>query len=205
VTVTARAALIPSHEYCTIRAAECGWMSLRFEHYEHIVVADAPPPSALQGIQALVKRLDDGKHRLRLAVLHSRANDWGIKARSTSPPQPGNRLRLQRLPLSRQADIKRCPSRLCTNRPRTAAVSPRTVRSYLGAGSTSGTPLSFFGPQEAIPSLPASDDFPCFYCAAHLVGTPRALSGKGSTISRVSILGPAARPSWRSRHYRMCC
>jgi hypothetical protein len=41
-------------------------------------VADAPPTSALRRIQALVKRFDDGRHRLRLAVLYKRANDWGI-------------------------------------------------------------------------------------------------------------------------------
>jgi hypothetical protein len=52
--------------------------ALRFENYEHIIVADSPSPSALKKIQALVKRLDDGRHRLRLAVLHQRANDWGI-------------------------------------------------------------------------------------------------------------------------------
>ena len=52
--------------------------ALHFENYEHIIVADAPPPPAHRRIQALVKRLDDGRHRLRLAVLHERANDWGI-------------------------------------------------------------------------------------------------------------------------------
>jgi hypothetical protein len=52
--------------------------ALRFENYEHIIVADAPPASALRRIQALVKRFDDGRHRLRLVVLRSRANDWGI-------------------------------------------------------------------------------------------------------------------------------
>ena len=45
--------------------------ALHFENYEHIIVADAPPPSALGRIQALVRRLDDGKHRRRLVVLGS--------------------------------------------------------------------------------------------------------------------------------------
>lgn len=52
--------------------------ALRFDNYEHIIVADAPTASALRRIQSLVKRHDDGRHRLRLAVLHRRANDWGI-------------------------------------------------------------------------------------------------------------------------------
>ena len=52
--------------------------ALHFENYEHIIVADAPPPSALGRIQALVRRLDDGRHRRRLVVLRSRTNDWGI-------------------------------------------------------------------------------------------------------------------------------
>jgi hypothetical protein len=52
--------------------------ALRFENYEHIIVADAPSTSALRRTKSLVKRLDDGRHPLRLAVLRSRANDWGI-------------------------------------------------------------------------------------------------------------------------------
>jgi hypothetical protein len=51
---------------------------LTFESYEHIIVADAPPPPVLAETRALVEANHDGRHRLRLATLRSRANDWGI-------------------------------------------------------------------------------------------------------------------------------
>jgi hypothetical protein len=51
---------------------------LTFESYEHIVVADAPPSPVLAQIRALAEANYDGRHRLRLATLRSRTNNWGI-------------------------------------------------------------------------------------------------------------------------------
>jgi hypothetical protein len=52
--------------------------ALHFEKYEHIIVADAPPSAVTRRIRSMVKRYDIGRHRMRLAALSSRANDWGI-------------------------------------------------------------------------------------------------------------------------------
>ena len=51
---------------------------LTFPSYEHIIVADAPPAPVLAQIRTLVEENHDGRHRLRLATLRSRANNWGI-------------------------------------------------------------------------------------------------------------------------------
>ena len=51
---------------------------LTFPSYEHIIVADAPPSPVLAQIRTLVEENHDGRHRLRLATLRSRANNWGI-------------------------------------------------------------------------------------------------------------------------------
>jgi len=51
---------------------------LTFPSYEHIVVADAPPSPVLAQILTLAEASHDGRHRLRLATLRSRANNWGI-------------------------------------------------------------------------------------------------------------------------------
>ena len=52
--------------------------ALTFDHYEHIIVADASPASVVPHIQALVESSFDGRHRLRLVQLRTRANDWGM-------------------------------------------------------------------------------------------------------------------------------
>ena len=52
--------------------------SLSFDGYEHILVADAPPSSTREKLRSLAESNYDGHHRLRLASLRSRANDWGI-------------------------------------------------------------------------------------------------------------------------------
>jgi hypothetical protein len=52
--------------------------ALKFDCYEHIIVADAPPPTVLTQIRSLVGDSFDGRHRLRLAVSRIRAKDWGM-------------------------------------------------------------------------------------------------------------------------------
>jgi hypothetical protein len=51
---------------------------LKFDRYEHIIVADAPPAAVLGRIQSLAGGSFDGRHRLRVAALRARANDWGM-------------------------------------------------------------------------------------------------------------------------------
>jgi len=52
--------------------------ALHFKDYEHIVVADAPPPPILRQIEGLVTRSNIDSGKLALATLKTRRNDWGI-------------------------------------------------------------------------------------------------------------------------------
>jgi hypothetical protein len=49
---------------------------LNYADFEHIVVADAPPPVVLEAIGQVAT--DEGDERLHLLALAQRANDWGI-------------------------------------------------------------------------------------------------------------------------------
>jgi Glycosyl transferase family 2/Glycosyl transferases group 1 len=52
--------------------------ALKDRKYEQIIVADAPPETTMERIRSLVRQYDNETRPLRLAVLKSRANDWGI-------------------------------------------------------------------------------------------------------------------------------
>lgn len=51
---------------------------LKFDAYEHIVVADGPSAPVLSQIRSVIEEHADGRHPLRLASLRSRSNNWGI-------------------------------------------------------------------------------------------------------------------------------
>jgi hypothetical protein len=46
--------------------------------YEHIIVADSPPPSVLKSLKALIAESQPGNSKTILATLKQRRNDWGI-------------------------------------------------------------------------------------------------------------------------------
>ncbi len=52
--------------------------ALSFKDYEHIIVADCPPPEIVSQIRLLVGRYTAGHSALRFSSLGARHNDWGI-------------------------------------------------------------------------------------------------------------------------------
>lgn len=52
--------------------------ALRFQDYEHIVVADRAPEPVIAEIERVVAEFDCDAQKTSLAVLHTRRNDWGI-------------------------------------------------------------------------------------------------------------------------------
>jgi spore maturation protein CgeB len=57
--------------------------ALTFDRYEHIIVADAPPDPVVTQLRSLIAAQDNGRHRMCLAVLASRANDMGVTPAAT--------------------------------------------------------------------------------------------------------------------------
>jgi hypothetical protein len=60
--------------------------ALTFDCYEHIIIADSPPAAVVSELLSLVQERHDGRHRLRLAVMLARANDWGITPAAAGLP-----------------------------------------------------------------------------------------------------------------------
>jgi hypothetical protein len=54
---------------------------LRFKDYEHIIVADAPPPSVLARLEELLSMRNVHRNTI-LASIEERRNDWGISPAS---------------------------------------------------------------------------------------------------------------------------
>ena len=52
--------------------------ALSCKDYEHIIVADCPPPEIASKIRSLVARYAAGSSALRVSILGTRHNDWGI-------------------------------------------------------------------------------------------------------------------------------